>query len=163
MRTWHHTVFSSRKQRFHQPTLKKTSVLLVGCIKKSNFTSNRVHRCIHVSRAFFGAGLGSCPLLYIRTSCVSRDPVSYIVSAYLVSYCLLLRQQQRFQHPTLETTSVLLVGCIKKSNITSKRVHCCIHLSRVFFFGWDVVALDVVALCRTHVPRMCRLILCPML
>jgi len=65
-------------------------------------------------------------LLYVRTSCVSRHPVSYIVSACLVSYCLLVRQQQRFHHPTLRTTSVVLVGCIKKSNITSKHDHCCI-------------------------------------
>ena len=64
-------------------------------------------------------------LLYVRASCVSRHPVSYIFSACLVSYCLLVRQQQRFHHPTLRT-SVVLVGCIKKSNITSKHDHCCI-------------------------------------
>ena len=81
-------------------------------------------------RVFFGGGVLILPfffsLLYVRTSCASRHPVSYIVSACLVSYCLLVRQQQRFHHPTLRTTSVVLVGCIKKSNITSKHDHCCI-------------------------------------
>ena len=93
-----------------------------------------VYTAVYMCHVFFFFWLGSCPLLYVRTSCVSRDPVSYIVSAYLVSYFLLVRQLQRFHNPTLETTSVLLVGCINKSNIISKRVHCCIHLSRVFFF-----------------------------
>ena len=71
--------------------------------------------------------LGCCSLLCVRTSSVSHTKMLfYIVSAYLVSYCLLVRQQQRFHHPTLRTTSVVLVGCIKKSNITSKHDHCCI-------------------------------------
>ena len=64
--------------------------------------------------------------MYVRTWYVSRDPVSYIVRAYLVSYCLRVRQQQRFDHPTLKPTSVLL-GCIKNSTISSKHVHCCIN------------------------------------
>ena len=68
VRTWHHTVFSChQKQRIHQPTLKKTSVLLVGCIKKSTFTSNRVHCCIHVSRVFFWGGVASS-YKYIKTN-----------------------------------------------------------------------------------------------
>ena len=42
--------------------------------------------------------------------------------------------------------------------ISSKPAHCCIHVSRVScFFGWDV------ALYCTYVPRMCRVILCPIL
>ena len=70
----------------------------------------------YMCRVFLG-GLGCFPLLYVLTSCVLRHPVSYFVSAYLVSYCLLVllvRQQQRFHHPTLRTTSVTLVGCIEK-------------------------------------------------
>ena len=55
---------------------------------------------------------------------LEKNPVLYQVSAYLVSYCLLLRQQQRFEHPTLKQTSVLL-GCIQNSTISSKRVRCC--------------------------------------
>ena len=113
------------------PTLKMRVVLFLVCIKNSTISSKHDHCCILVQVAcilFFG--LGSCyfffSLLYVRTSCVSRHPVSYIVSACLVSYCLLVRQQQRFHHPTLRTTSVVLVGCIKKSNITSKHDHCCI-------------------------------------
>ena len=50
-----------------------------------------------------------------------------VASAYLVSYCFLVRQQKRFEHPTLQQTSVLLFGCIKNSTISSKRVHCCIN------------------------------------
>ena len=57
---------------------------------------------------------------------LEKNPILYQVNAYLVSYCLLLRQQQRFEHPTLKQTSVLL-GCIKNSTISSKRVHCCIN------------------------------------
>ena len=91
-----------QQQRFHHPTLRTTSVVLVGCIKKSNITSKHDHCCI---------------LVHVRKK-------SYIVSAYLVSYCLLLRQQQRFEHPTLKQTSVLL-GCIQNSTISSKRVRCC--------------------------------------
>ena len=80
--------------------------------------------------------LGCCSLLYVRTSYVSHTKMLfYIVSAYLASYCLLVPQKQRFHQPTLKKTSVLLVGCIKKSNFTSNRVHCCIHVSRVFFWG----------------------------
>ena len=48
---------------------------------------------VYMCRVFFFCWLGCCPLLYVCTSCVSRDPVSYIVSAYLVSFCLLVRQQ----------------------------------------------------------------------
>ena len=97
-------------------------------------------------------------LLYVRTSCVSRHPVSYIISACLVSYCLLVRQQ-RFHHPTVRITSVFLVGCIKNSNITSKHDHCCIlvHVSCFFWGGWDL------ALYCTYVPRVCRVIPCPIL
>ena len=50
----------------------------------------------YMCRVFLG-GLGCFPLLYVLTSCVLRHPVSYFVSAYLVSYCLLVllvRQQQ---------------------------------------------------------------------
>ena len=76
--------------------------------------------------------MGCCPILYVRTWYVSRDPGSYIVRAYLVSYCLSVRQQQRFDHPTLKPTSVLFLGCIKNSTISSKHVHCCIHMSHGF-------------------------------
>ena len=75
----------------HVPTLKMRVVLfLVPGMYKKKHHQQHVHCCmlVHVS-CFFGGGLGSCPLLYVRTSCVSRHPVSYIVSAYLVSYCLL--------------------------------------------------------------------------
>ena len=103
------------------PTLKMRVVLTIS--------SKNDHCCILVQVACFFLGWDLAlffSLLYVRTSCVSRHPVSYIVSACLVSYCLLVRQQQRFHHPTLRTTSVVLVGCIKKSNITSKHDHCCI-------------------------------------
>ena len=105
-------------------------------------SSKPVHCCVHVSRVFF-FWLGCCPLLYVRTSYVSRDPVSYIVSAYLVSYCLLVQQQQRFHRPTLKPTPT----CPSAAS----GVHCCIHVTRVFFFfNWDV------ALYCTCVPGMCR-------
>ena len=70
---------------------------------------------------------------------LEKNPILYQVSAYLVSYCLLLRQQQRFEHPTLKQTSVLL-GCIQNSTISSKHVHCCIlvHVSCFFWGGWDL-------------------------
>ena len=57
---------------------------------------------------------------------LEKNPILYQVSAYLVLYCLLLRQQQRFEHPTstLKQTSVLL-GCIQNGTISSKRVRCC--------------------------------------
>ena len=54
---------------------------------------------------------------------LEKNPILYHVSAYLVSYCL-LRQQQRFEHPTLKQTSVLL-GFIQNSTISSKRGRCC--------------------------------------
>ena len=54
---------------------------------------------------------------------LEKNPILYQVSAYLVSYCLLLRQQ-RFEHPTLQQTSVLR-GCIQNSTISSNRVRCC--------------------------------------
>ena len=38
-----------------------------------------LHTCVACFVFFW---LGCCPLLYVRTSYVSRDPVSYIVSAY---------------------------------------------------------------------------------
>ena len=112
---------------------------------------------------FFLFGLGSCALWYVRTSCVSRHPVSYIVSAYLVSYCLLVRQQHRFHHPTLRTTSVILVGCIKNSTISSKHDHCCIlvQVASSFFFGLG--SCPFFFLCCTYVPRVCRVIPCPIL
>ena len=66
---------------------------------------------------------------------VLRHPVSYIVSAYLVSYCLLVRPQQRFHHPTLRTSTVILVGCIEQSTISGKHVHCCILVHVSCFFG----------------------------
>ena len=92
-----------------------------------------MYTAVYMCRVLFFLLLRCCPILYVRTWYVSRDPVSCIVRAYLVSYCLRVRQQQRFDHPTLKPTSVLFLGCIKKSTISSKRVHCCIHVSRVFF------------------------------
>ena len=65
-------------------------------------------------------GMGSSNFWAVRTSCVLRHPVSYIVSAYLVSYCLLVRQQQRFHHPTLRTSTVILVACIEQSTISER-------------------------------------------
>ena len=54
----------------------------------------------------------------------------YIVRTYLVSYCPSVRQQQRFNDPTLKPRSVFFGGCIKNSSVSSKHVHCCIHASR---------------------------------
>ena len=113
-------------------------------------SSKPVQCCIHMSRVFFFFWLGCCPLLYVCTSYVSRDPVSYIVSAYLVSYCLLVRQQQRFHHPTLKPTST----CPSAAS-----VYTAVYMCRVsfFFFDWDV------ALYCTYVPRVCRVIPCALL
>ena len=85
-------------------------------------SSKPVHCCIpwYMCRVFF-FWLGCCPSLYVRTSYVSRDPVSYIVSAYLVSCCLFVRQQQRFHHPTLKPTPT----CPSAES----GVHCCIPVS----------------------------------
>ena len=71
----------------------------------------------------------ACTLLYTRTFLGWHLPIfgpyvprvccvipSYIVSAHLVSYCLLVRQQQRFRHPTLRT-SVTLVVCIRTRDL----------------------------------------------
>ena len=104
--------------------------------KKCSITSKRVHCCMHVSRDFFffGGGLRSCPLLYVRASCDSRDPVSYTISAYLASYCLLRRQQLRFNQPTLESTSVLLVGCVQKNAASPASVYTAVYMRRQFFF-----------------------------
>ena len=104
----HRTILSLRARRPHS---EMRGVLFLVCIKNSTISSKHDHCCILVQVAcFFFGGVGILPfffsLLYVRTSCVSRHPVSYIVSAYLVSYCLLVRQQQRFHHPTLGTTSV---------------------------------------------------------
>ena len=44
--------------------------------------------------------------------------------------------------PTLKQTSVLL-GCIKNSTISSKRVHCCIHASLIFFFVIGMLTFTV--------------------
>ena len=73
----------------------------------------------------------ACTLLYTCVACL---------------LVLLVRQKQRFHHPTLRSTSVTLVVCIEKIKgcrvynsrptdmpIKSKRVHCCIHVSRGFF------------------------------
>ena len=49
---------------------------------------------------------------------------SYIVSAHLVSYCLLVRQQQRFHHPTLRTSTDFLVGCIEQCVASSRLLYC---------------------------------------
>ena len=81
-----------------------------------------LHTCVACVCFFW---LGCCPLLYVRTSYVSRDPVSCIVSAYLVSYCLPV-QQQRFHYPTLKPTPT----CPSAAS----GVRCCVHVSRVFFF-----------------------------
>ena len=92
-----------QQQRFHHPTLRTTSVVLVGCTRYQKKEHHQHDHC--------------CILVHVRKK-------SYIVSAYLVSYYLLLRQQQRFEHPTLKQTSVFL-GCIQNSTISSKRVRCC--------------------------------------
>ena len=92
-----------QQQRFHHPTLR-TSVVLVGCIKKVTSPASMITA--------------------VYSYMLEKNPILYQVSAYLVSYCLLLRQQQRFEHPTLKQTSVLL-GCIQNSTISSKRVRCC--------------------------------------
>ena len=103
--------------------------------------------------------------IYVRISyqlgpqdSVLRHPVSYIVSAYLVSYCLLVRQQQRFHHPTLRTSTVILVACIEQSTISGKHVHCCILVHVSCFFG----GLRCCPYC-TYLPRVCCVIPCPIL
>ena len=90
-------------------------------------SSKPVHCCMHVSRVFLFFGWAvALYCTYVRTSYVSRDLVSYVVSAYLVSYCLLVRQQQRFYHPTLKPTPT--------RPSAASGLHRCIHVSRVFCF-----------------------------
>ena len=100
--------------------------------------------------------MGCCPILYVRTWYVSRDPGSYIVRAYLASYCLSVRQQQRFDHPALKPTSVIFLGCLKKAP-SAASMYTAVYMCRVFFFCWDV------ALYCTYVPGMCGVILSPIL
>ena len=73
---------------------------------------------------------------------------------YLVPYCRSVRHV-----PTLKMRVVLFLVCIKNSTISSKHVHCCIlvHVSCFFVLGWDL------ALYCTYVPRVCRVIPCPIL
>ena len=112
----------------------------------------------------------ACTLLYTRTFLGWDLPIfgpyvprvccvipSYIVSAHLVSYCLLVRQQQRFHHPTLRTSTVILVACIEQSTISGKHVHCCILVHVFFWGGWDVSRFC------TYLPRVCCVIPCPIL
>ena len=87
------TILSYRATRPHS---ENESSSFFGVCKNGTISSKHVHCSIPGTRTcvvFFGGGLRSCPLLYVRTSCVSHHPVSYtrIVSAYLVSYCLLER------------------------------------------------------------------------
>ena len=94
------------------PTLKMRVVLFLVCIKNSTISSKHDHCCILVQVAcFFFLGWDLALFFFFHFtyvhSGVSRHPVSYIVSACLVSYCLLVRQQQRFHYPTLRTTSLL--------------------------------------------------------
>ena len=98
--------------------------------KKKVCMRARVHACTRVRLLLVLV----CGIMYL-VCCVIP---SYIVSAHLVSYCLLVRQQrfhhptlrtstdfycllvllvrqkQRFHHPTLRTTSVTLVVCFEK-------------------------------------------------
>ena len=123
-----------------------------------------VHCCIlvHVSCFFWGGWdlalyctyvprvcrVIPCPILLVRTSyhtVFSCDNNSVFITLH--------SKQHRFfwWDVSIKATS-------------SASAYTAVYICRVFFFfGWDVVALDVVALCRTHVPRMCRLTLCPIL
>ena len=97
----------------------------------------------------------SMPLSTARTSCVSRHPVSYIVSA-----CFVYRVSRehstaavgfhfgvhrtilslRARRPHSENESSLFLICIKNSTISSKNDHCCIlvQVACFFFLGWDL-------------------------
>ena len=76
---------------------------------------------------------------------------------YLVSYCRSVRHD-----PTLKMRVVLFLGCIKNSTISSKHVHCCIHVSRFVLFL--LRCCPILYQVRTYlVPGMCRVILCPIL
>ena len=65
----------------HVPTLEMRLVFSLICITNSTISSKLVHCCIlvHLSCFLFFFGLGSCLSLDVRTSCVCRHPVSYIV------------------------------------------------------------------------------------
>ena len=130
------------------------------CFKNCTITSKHVHCCIHVrfwdgifqflGRTYLVCVASSRPILLVRTSfhtVFSCDNNSVFINPTLRTstdfYCLLVllvRQKQRFDHPTLRTTSDTLVVCIEKIKgcrvynlrptdmpIKSKRVHCCIH------------------------------------
>ena len=83
---------------------------------------------------------------------VLRHPVSCIVSAYLVSYCLLVRPQQRFitlhsEHQQLFWWDVSSKAPSAASMYTAVYTYVC----RVFL-GWDL------AIFCTYVPRVCCVI-----
>ena len=77
---------------------------------------------------------------------------------YIVPYCRSVRHV-----PTLKIRVVLFLVCIKNSTISSKNDHCCIlvQVACSFFVGWDL-ALFFFLYC-TYVPRVCRVIPCPIL
>jgi len=120
---------------------------------------------------FFWGGLRSCPLLYVRASCDSRDPVSYTISAYLASYCLLRRQQLRFNQPTLDVykkmqhhqqACTLLYTCV--ANFFSLWLGFCPSLyvrtwyvSLEYMKTWIFELISDVALYCTCVSRVCRI------
>ena len=67
---------------------------------------------------------------YVHSTAVVHVPrvccviPSYIVSAHLVSYCLLVRQQQRFHHYTLRISTDFLVGSIEQCVASSRLLYC---------------------------------------
>ena len=78
---------------------------------------------------------------------------------YIIPCCRCVRDV-----PTLKMRVVLFLVCIKNSTIRSKNDNCCRLYSykwRVFFF-W-VGILPFFFLCCTYVPRVCRVIPCPIL
>ena len=80
----------------------------------------------------------------------------------LALYCTWYVRTSFVNHTKLKTLILITGSRVVNSRPTympasSKRVHCCIHVSRDFFFfgGWDL------AFYCTCVPRVCRMIPCP--
>ena len=133
-------------------------VVLFWYVSKTSPSPASMYTAVYsyMCHVFLG-GLGCCPLLYVPTSCVLRHPVSYISyfggmyrknkgvpdlelatyrHAHQKQACTLLYTcvacflfffgWDVALYPTLKQTSVL--GCIKNSTISSKRVYCCISI-----------------------------------
>ena len=135
-----------KKKKKKSSTEKQITAIIVHEAKRTATSTRTTHT--RDNKPFEAAAVQQrrCPQLLsslavsaaVRTWCggeTSTRKTSTSISAYLVSYCLLVRQQQRFHHPTLRTSTVILVACIEQSTISGKHVHCCILVHVSCFFG----------------------------